>query len=38
VIVVVVKSLRDNPAAMRGRAEVSVIAAVQKAFPCAATR
>jgi hypothetical protein len=34
----VVKNLRDNPAEMRGRAEVSVIAAVQKAFPCGAAR
>jgi hypothetical protein len=34
----VVKNLRDNPAEMRGRAEVSVIAAVQKAFPCEAAR
>lgn len=30
----VVKSLRANPADMRGRAEVSVISAVQKTFPC----
>ena len=34
IVGVVVKSLRDNPADMRGRAEVSVISAVQKAFPC----
>ena len=34
IVDVVVKSLRENPAEMRGRAEVSVIAAVQKAFPC----
>ena len=34
----VVKSLRDNPADMRGRAEVSVISAVQKAYPCGAPK
>jgi hypothetical protein len=33
-VAAVTKALRDNPATMRGRAEVSVIAAVQKAFPC----
>ena len=38
IVRVVVKSLRDNPAELRGRAEVSVIAAVQKAYPCSAPR
>ena len=38
IVRVIVKSLRDNPAEMRGRAEVSVISAVQKAYPCTAPR
>jgi hypothetical protein len=35
---VVTKHLRDNPSRLSGKAELSVISAMQKAYPCAAGR
>lgn len=34
IVRIVTKHLRENPAALRGRPELSVISAVHKAFPC----